>query len=869
MAIIKCKMCGGDLRLEEGSTVCECEYCGTRQTVPSADNEKKLTLFSRAGRLLRGCEFDKAAGVFETIVADFPEEAEAYWGLVLCKYGIEYVDDPATGKKTPTCHRSSFDSVLDDPNYEQACENTDAIARRVYRDEARQIEELRKQIIEVSGKEEPYDIFISYKETDEHGDRTLDSVIAQDIYTELTEKGFRVFFSRISLEDKLGTEYEPYIFAALNSAKVMLVVGTDYENFDSVWVKNEWSRFLKLIASGQKKTLIPVFKNMDAYDMPKEFAKLAAQDIGKVGAMQDLVRGVEKLISKKSEPDAHQPQQVVVQQSGGPNVTALLERGKQALEDAEFEKARGFYDQVLNMDAKNADAFWGLFLAANSCVNEDAYIAKACSKIGTAETLNIATDQVRINEAVKINSLEHYLDASEIQRLFVYDTSYPSTVSSQQKIALDEKRNFESDRNLARAFRFGSGETVARLNSFKDKLYAGLDKTVENAKAQADSDRKEKQHNYEAFLADAEEKAIVLRSDADAKKEVDYQNLVAEIEKTTYAGRLISLRDSFMEFGDYKDAQAMAQRCDEKIAEIEKLEAEKAEKSRLQREKGQRIKKTKKTIVAVCTCAIVAAVCFAFAMYIIPSFKLDKAKRLIKEGNYEEAYLLLDNLDYKDSSEIQKHIEAQYQKALLTKQKKRLAEYLSRLNVGQYIQFGSYEQDNNLENGEERIDWKILKKSNNKILVISKYALEFKSFNSKSKDSPWKSSSLREWLNGTFRTTAFNEVEQAMIPTVSISIDKSTMFGPKSDGNVQDQIFLLSESEAKQYFSTDRDRKCTPTKHANEDKSDKSCEWWLRSASLDEGRAAIVLDNGAVNTFGYTLGTSCAVRPAMWIDLTQ
>lgn len=311
MAIIKCKMCGGNLRLEEGSTVCECEYCGTRQTVPSADNEKKLTLFSRAGRLLRGCEFDKAAGVFETIVADFPEEAEAYWGLVLCKYGIEYVDDPATGKKIPTCHRSSFDSVLDDSNFEQACENTDALARRVYRDEARQIEDLRKRIIEVSGKEEPYDIFISYKETDENGDRTLDSVIAQDIYTELTEKDYRVFFSRISLEDKLGTEYEPYIFAALNSAKVMMVVGTDYENFDSVWVKNEWSRFLKLIASGQKKTLIPVFKNMDAYDMPKEFAKLAAQDMGKVGAMQDLVRGVDKLIGKKL---AENPKEIVVQQ---------------------------------------------------------------------------------------------------------------------------------------------------------------------------------------------------------------------------------------------------------------------------------------------------------------------------------------------------------------------------------------------------------------------------------------------------------------------------------------------------------------------------------------------------------------------------
>ena len=122
MAIIKCKMCGGSLQISEDSSVCECEYCGTKQTVPKADDEKKLKLFDRAGRLLRGCEFDKAAGVFESIVADFPEEAEAYWGLVLCKYGIEYVDDPATGKKVPTCHRSSFDSVEDDPNFEQACE---------------------------------------------------------------------------------------------------------------------------------------------------------------------------------------------------------------------------------------------------------------------------------------------------------------------------------------------------------------------------------------------------------------------------------------------------------------------------------------------------------------------------------------------------------------------------------------------------------------------------------------------------------------------------------------------------------------------------------------------------------------------------
>ena len=355
MAVIKCKMCGGDLELVPDATVCECEYCGTRQTVPTADNEKKLTLFSRAGRLLRACEFDKAAGVYESIIADFPQEAEAYWGLVLCKYGIEYVDDPATGKKIPTCHRSSFESVLDDVNYDQACENTDAVARRVYRDEARQIESLREAILSVSGTEEPYDVFISYKETDDSGERTVDSVLAQDIYRELTREGYRVFFSRISLENKLGTEYEPYIFAALNSAKVMLVVGTDYENLDAVWVKNEWSRFLKLIAKGEKKTLIPVFKDMDAYDMPKEFSKLAGLDMGKVGAMQDLLHGVEKIIPlNKPEPEPAFQSAVV---SGSPNVASLLRRVQIFLEDRDWENARAYCEKALDIDPENADAY--------------------------------------------------------------------------------------------------------------------------------------------------------------------------------------------------------------------------------------------------------------------------------------------------------------------------------------------------------------------------------------------------------------------------------------------------------------------------------------------------------------------------------
>ena len=356
MIVMKCKMCGGDLNVTEGISVVECEYCGSKQTIPNQDSEKKLTLFARADRLRRACEFDKAAGVYESIAAEFPQEAEAYWGLVLCRYGIEYVDDPATGKKVPTCHRSSFDSILEDADFDQACENADPIARRQYREEAKAIEDIRRGILEVSSREEPYDIFICYKETDENGGRTIDSVIAQDVYDALTEKGYRAFFSRISLEDKLGTEYEPYIFAALNSAKVMLAFGTDFEYFNAVWVKNEWSRFLALMAAGQKKTLIPCYKDLDAYDMPKEFQRLQAQDMGKVGAIQDLLRGIGKIIPRETAapaaPATPAPQ------------SALTERGMLFLEDGDWEKANEYFERALDENPKDGGAYLGKVLAA-------------------------------------------------------------------------------------------------------------------------------------------------------------------------------------------------------------------------------------------------------------------------------------------------------------------------------------------------------------------------------------------------------------------------------------------------------------------------------------------------------------------------
>ena len=195
-------------------------------------------------------------------------------------------------------------------------------------------------------------------------------MLAQDVYDALTEKGYRVFFARITLEDKLGQEYEPYIFAALSSAKVMLVFGTDYEYFNAVWVKNEWSRYLKLMAQDKTRHLIPCYKGIDAYDMPKEFAKLQAQDMGKVGAVQDLLRGIGKVLVPEKQPE---PQTVVVQQidSTASNVQSLLGRAFMALEDGQFDKADEFCEQVLNLDFQNARAYLGKLMAERKVCHED------------------------------------------------------------------------------------------------------------------------------------------------------------------------------------------------------------------------------------------------------------------------------------------------------------------------------------------------------------------------------------------------------------------------------------------------------------------------------------------------------------------
>lgn len=497
MAVFKCKMCGGDLNITEADKVVECEYCGTTQTVPSADNEKKMTLFNRANRLRLNNEFDKAAALYEQLIAEFPEEAEAYWGLCLCNWGIEYVDDPATGEKKPTCHRASFESLMKDENYLLAMEYADVTAQRVYHREAQEIDRLNDAILSVSRNEKPYDVFICYKEkTDENGMRTHDSVLAQDVYDALTANGLKVFFSRISLEDKLGRQYEPYIFAALNSAKVMLAIGTKYEYFQAAWVKNEWSRFMRLAAKDRAKVLIPCFCDMDPCDLPDEFKGLQAQDLGKLGAVQDLVRGVGKLLAKDAPKDGD-VQQAAVSNPAAATVQSLLKRAFMFLEDGEWDSADEYAEKVLDIDPENGEAYLAKAMSdlekrSRSSMNDASGIAlnaniQKALRFGSGSLKNEINGYI---ESTKAAEAADQLEADKVIAAFSARQSGRQAQSLEQQLtAAKQKLSYmESicggyDKTAAQIKQLNGEKTAAnsRLNTLRSKrdslgLFAGKER---------------------------------------------------------------------------------------------------------------------------------------------------------------------------------------------------------------------------------------------------------------------------------------------------------------------------------------------------------------------------------------------------------
>ena len=809
MAVFKCKMCGGTIEFEPGATVGVCDYCGTKQTLPRLNDEKRANLYDRANHFRRNNEFDKATSIYEQILNEDTTDAEAYWSLVLCQYGIEYVEDPTTHKRVPTVNRTQFTSIFDDDNYKSAIKYADSTQREIYENEAKTINEIQKGILSISQKEEPFDVFICYKETDNNGRRTPDSVLANDLYHQLVQEGFKVFFARITLEDKLGTAYEPYIFAALNSAKVMVVLGTKPEYFNAVWVKNEWSRYLSLVKkSGGKKILIPAYKDMDPYDLPDEFSHLQAQDMSKLGFMQDLIRGIKKI----SQIDTtNQKQKTTVDITSNNNVEPLLERVFLFLEDSNWEDADLYCEKVLDIDPKNVKAYLGKLMAdlQVKSIKELADLKEPFDKNENyKKVLRFADEKL---ESEMRGYIAHIIERNENERISnIYNNAIENmnkaTSDSLYMIVAEQFKSISGYKDADELAEQCLGKAlISRKDSIYDTAVARMNTSITNGDFESAAQKFQSISGYK----DADELA---KQCIDKAKGYIYDQAKTWIGTNTIFGYENAIA-VLKRITHWRDADDQVIICERKIEE-------------LMIKKEKMLKFIKKVLIIVSFIVIISmAINFIYNSVILPKQIYEKE---------------INNL--------------------------------SSATIGSYVFFGAYEQDNNIENGMENIEWLVLEKKENRVLLISKYILDYMLYDSSKKNITWEKSSLRSWLNVEFINIAFTSEEKKNIVAQNVTADKNPIYDTTSGNDTIDKVFLLSIKEASQYFASNNERKCIDTKSANANAIERrdygyNNWWWLRSPGFTEIVASEVYSDGVIDNDGSNVYARYrGVRPAMWVS---
>ena len=624
MAIYKCKMCGGSLEVSGESSVATCEYCGSVQTLPKKNDEVITNLFNRANNLRIKCEFDKAADVYEKILNEDNNDSEAHWGLVLCKYGIEYVEDPKTYKRIPTCHRTQYESILTDVDYLAAVSNADSVSADIYKAQAEEIANLQKDILAIVKNEKPFDVFICYKETDENGKRTVDSTLANDIYYQLTQEGMKVFYAAITLEDKLGVEYEPYIFAALNSAKVMLVVGTKPEYFEAIWVKNEWSRYLKLMKEDRSKLLIPCYRDMDAYDLPEEFSHLQAQDMGKIGFVNDVVRGIKKVITSTESKTETVVKETVVT-SSNTSTAPLLKRAFMFLEDGDWKSADEYCEKVLDFDPECAEAYLGKLMAEQKVKTCESLKEKPEPFFGSnnyQKAVRFGDDKLK---KMLSDSIEHINTRNENIRL---DIIYRRAKKAMSDATTDVDFN-EAERLFKSIIEYSDSSSLA-------------EKCIEKAE---------------------ESRKDAILSDAKSKMELD---TISRYEEAI---------ELFKSISGWKDSDEKVISCQQKIELIKREDEEK----RIQDEYKKKIR-TKKMIIGSSIGVAIVAILIVLFTVIIPTINYNKADALLAANDYEGAMKCFAKIDnFKDAH-------AKYTEAFISLKNsyKSIADQL--MNDGDHIQ---------------------------------------------------------------------------------------------------------------------------------------------------------------------------------------
>ena len=429
---------------------------------------------------------------------------------------------------------------MDDEDFELVMENSDSESRAIFREEAKIIEENRKKYIQIAESEQPYDIYISYRAKDDNGDKTAISEIAGHLYNKLTSAGYSVFLSEAALKGKKQSDCEPYIYSALNSANVMLALGTSYDDYNDVWVKNEWNRYLEIAEKNKNKCLIPCYKDVDEYDIPKEFAGLKVCQLGNDDTFNNIMAEIANVVKPESvnqpapEPEKAEPAEEIeleeIEIIEPVDINKLLDEGFSAISDKNWKEANKLFFQVLDEEPDNSKAYWGQLLVQQECTNaremaDNLYLQVIGNTSDNTYELEIRDRRQEIKDKYPVANL---FSEEEYANLFDVHFNYQSGVeNTKSAIAANNEHYILSDNELfKRAKQNADAEVAAGIEEFVANVNRHLDEILKNVTEQEQQEIEEARQQETAYfskLEDAFKKADDMANANLSNSEAEYQ----------------------------------------------------------------------------------------------------------------------------------------------------------------------------------------------------------------------------------------------------------------------------------------------------------------------------------------------------------
>ena len=211
--------------------------------------------------------------------------------------------------------------------------------------------------------------------------------------------------------------------------------------------------------------------------------------------------------------------------------------------------------------------------------------------------------------------------------------------------------------------------------------------------------------------------------------------------------------------------------------------------------------------------------------------------------------------------------------------KENLAEKYEDADIGNIIELGEYEQDNNEDNGLETVEWIVIAKEENKLLVLSKYCLDVMPYNNECADVTWETCTLRKWLNDDFYKEVFSKNEADIIIESELTNpdNEAGYYDEGKGGNdTKDKVFLLSIEEIKKYMDSEKERIADATAYARArgeilnffDSGTGIPSWLLRSPGYKPNYASHIGEDGSISSTGLSVDyDGLCIRPALWIKV--